>query len=317
MYPPEWQDIDDRLRENKRRKFDGLNGLFKFLGLNASRNTLTASFFEISAELPAQFKAVDYNRKNRTLEIEVDRVGKPALRIEWSPREGELIPIKDPFPAARLAGRRHFSIPVPDDSTRAKLVLSFAELGEADRAQCDINRESALLKIAEFFDPNQERLNKRLFNETDARANAFELAVARLLSTSGFAVLWFGSGSKDALPDIVAYWRSPLGKEYFILAECTLRNAFKKLTDLVNRRDRLSQETGVASDRWLTVVFSRDEAVPPDFDDAAACGVILCGGKPLRDLVQQVRSGASPSELHAALKKQRGSIPVPIPGPEL
>ena len=316
MYPPEWQDIDDRLRENKSRSFDGLNGLFKFLRLNTSRDMLSTSFFEISAELPAQFRAADYDRKSRTLEIEVDRAGKPVLRIEWIPPGGELTPIEDPFPDASMAGRRHFSIPVLDDATVANLLLSYAGIGLVDTARCGINRESTLLRIAQFFDPNQKLLKAHLDKENDVRANAFELAVARLLSTSGFAVLWFGKGSRDALPDSVAYWRSPLGKEYFILAECTLRNPSRKLTDLVNRRDRLFQETGVAPDRWLTVVFSRDEAAPPDFDAAAACGVVLCGGKALRDLVQQVTSGASPSELYVALTKQRGSIPLPIPGPE-
>jgi hypothetical protein len=317
MSSPGWQDIDDRLLENKPTSFGGLNGLFKFLQLNTARDMLSTSFFEISAELPAQFKAVDYDRKSRTLEIEVDRLGKPALRIGWVPSEGELISIEDPFPDAPLTGRRRFSIPVPDDSTEANLVLSYAGIGIADTARFGINRESTLLRIAEFFDPNQNLLKARLHNVTDAGANAFELAVARLLSTSGFAVLWFGKGCKDGLPDSVAYWRSPIGEELLILAECTVRDPRAKLTDLVNRRDRLSQETGISPNRWLTIVFSRANATGPDFNEAAERGVVLCDGDRLGRLMEQVMSGATPSELYAALRNQPGSIPLPIPGPEL
>jgi hypothetical protein len=314
---PSWQDIDDRLRENKPTSFDGLNGLFKFLHLKTARDILGMTFFRISAELPAEFKAVDYNRKSRELEVEIERAGVPTLRVEWIPPGGELTLIKEPSTDASYTGPCHYSIRAPDDSTQAKLVLSHAGLGVADTVQYEINRETTLLQIAESFDPNQERLNDRLFNATDPRANAFELAVARLLSTTGYTVLWFGKGSKDALPDIVAHWRSPLGKEYFILAECTHTDPIRKLTDLVNRRARLSQESGVAPDRWLTIVFSRDEATPPDFAAAAACDALLCGGKELRGLVQQVTSGASPSELYAALMKQPRSIPLPLPGPVL
>jgi hypothetical protein len=314
LYSPSWHDIDDRLRENKDNNFDGLNGLFKFLRLKTARDLLSVTFFGISAELPARFKAVDYNRKSRVLDVEVERVGRPTLKVEWTPPGGELITIQDPFPDAPDTGQCRYSIPAQDDSTEAKLLLSFAGLGVANTLQCSINRKSTLLQVAESFDPNQQRLNDRLFNETDPRANAFELAVARLLSTSGYAVLWFGRGSKDALPDIVAHWRSPIGEDYFILAECTHVDPIRKLTDLVNRRNRLSEECGVTADRWLTVVFSRDEAIPRDIDAATAHGVVLCGGNGLRDLVKQVTSGASPSELYEGLRKQQGSIPLPIPG---
>ena len=129
-------------------------------------------------------------------------------------------------------------------------------------------------------------------------------------------MLWFGKASDDGLPDVVAYWRSPIGEEYLILGECTLRDPIRKLTDLINRRDRLSLEAGISADRWLTVVFSRANATGPDFTAAAERGVVLCDGKGLRELTQQVTTGASPSELYVALRNRLGSAPLPTPWPE-
>ena len=47
MSSPEWQDIDDRLIENKPTSFGGLNGLFRFLHLNTARDVLSTRMVKI------------------------------------------------------------------------------------------------------------------------------------------------------------------------------------------------------------------------------------------------------------------------------
>ncbi|MBI3894659.1 MAG: hypothetical protein HY313_01880 [Acidobacteria bacterium] len=224
----------------------------------------------------------------------------PALMIDWLPKHDfhRVAKWQHPDPNGNL---HHVSVALPDEAVAAELRLSFLGIEAADTVRHKIVRESTLLRIVNFFDPGQTRLTSYLFEKPDSDANAFELGVARLLSTAGFVVLWFGKASKDGLPDLVAYWRSPLGEEYLVFAECTIKDPARKLSDLADRGRQISQAAGLGSDRFLSVLFTKTEVTEPDFAAAAQRGVALCDGRKLRDLLQQIISGASPLDLYEVL----------------
>jgi len=297
MLAPWWQQIDDQLLHSTRR-FKGFDGLCRKLHIPAIHGNVGRSSFHISAELPAQFVSIHDDRKLLTVEVDFDCVGTPALMAEWLPG-GDLDSVQwehDP-----RSNRQHASIEVRPGSAEVELTLLFDGLGQADIQRYRVPREGILLRIAEYFDPQQSRLTKYLLEMTDARANALELGVARLLSTAGFVVQWFGKASKEALPDMVAYWRSPRGDEHVILAECTMRDPASKLTDLIHRRKLMSEGTGIAVDRVLPVLFLRTSATTPDFKAAAERGIALCDAGRLRELRHRVTSGETPPEICTSL----------------
>ena len=298
LLAPWWDRVDERLIHNRPR-FNGLNGLCRKLRIPLVRDHLNLSFFNISAELPAQFVSIHEDRKAHTLEVDFECVGTPLLMKQWLP-EGDLDLVEwqnDPE-----TNRQHVSLGIPPGSAEVELLLSFEVLGQADALRYRVAPESTLIRIAEYFDPQQTRLQEFLNKKTDADANAFELGVARLLSTGGFVVQWFGKASKEALPDIVALWRSSRGEEQLILAECTMRDPTGKLTDLMHRRRVMSDATGIALDRIRPVLFLRTSATSPDFKAAADRGIVLCDASRLNELQQLVMSGHTPPELCATLR---------------
>ena len=298
------QEIDSQLRGST-PGFNGFDALCSKLNLPPRRNQSLSSSFELSAELPARFVVVQTKSAERTLEIDIECVGipnlMPDLMIDWLPKRDfhRVENWQQPEPKGNL---HHVSVALPDEAAAAELMLSFLGIEAADTVRHDIVRESTLLRIVNFFDPGQTRLTSYLYDKTDSDANAFELGVARLLSTTGFVVLWFGKASRDGLPDLVAYWRSPLGEEYLVLAECTLKDPARKLSDLADRGKQMSQAAGLASDRFLPVLFTRTEVTEPDVAAAAQRGVALCDARKLKDLQQQIISGASPLELYGMLR---------------
>jgi hypothetical protein len=297
LVAPWWQQIDDQLLHGTPR-FKDFNGLCRKLHIPARRDYVSQSSFHISAELPAQFISIDDDRKKKTLEVSFECVGTPLLMVEWLPG-GDLDSVQwDRDPGVN---RQRASIEVRPGSPEVELTLLFDGLGRADSLRYRVPRESILPRIAEYFDPQQTRLQEYLSEKTSADANPFELGVARLLSTGGFVVQWFGKASRDALPDIVAYWRSPRGEEHVILAECTMRDPTGKLTDLAHRRRLMSEGTGIAANRILPVLFLRTSATTPDFKAAAERGIALCDAERLRELRDRIMSGETPPEICAAL----------------
>ena len=295
------QEIDNQLRTSEPR-FNGFDALCSKLNLPARRNDYAS--FELSAELPARFVAVQTKLEERTLEVDIRCVGIrdliPELMVDWLPKHEFHRVEKWQHPDPK-GGLHHVSIALPDEATAAELMLTFPGIEAADTRRYDIVRESTLLRIANLFDPGQTRLTRYLFEEATSNANPFELGIARLLSVAGFVVLWFGKASTDALPDLVAYWRSPLGEEHVVLVECTFKDPTRKLSDLANRGKQLLESTGLASDRFLSVLFTRVDVTEPDFDAAAERGVVLCDGRSLRDLQQKIISSASPLDVYKML----------------
>jgi len=295
---PWWYRIDDQLLHNTPR-FNGFSGLCRKLRIPVHRHELSQSFFNISAELPAQLLSMVDDRKKHTVEVDFECVGIPLVMKQWLP-DGDLDLAewqRDP-----ATNRQRVSIEIPPASAVVELMLSFDGLGQADALRYRVSPESTLLRIAEYFDPQQTRLQEFLYKRTDADANAFELGVARLLSTGGFVVQWFGKASKEALPDIVALWRSPRGEEQLILAECTMRDPSGKLTDLFHRRKVMSEGLGIAVDRILPVLFLRTSATNPDFKAAAERGMVLCDAGRINELRERVMSGDTPPEISATLR---------------
>jgi len=298
LLAPWWDQIDDQLLRNTPR-FNGFNGLCRKLRIPARRDHLDQSFFNISAELPAQFVSIDDDRKKHTLEVDFECVGTPLLMKQWLP-DGDIDLVE--WQHEPETNRQHVSIEIPPGSAEVELMLSFDVLGLADTLRYRVAPEGTLLRIAEYFDPQQTRLQEFLAKKTDADANAFELGVARLLSTGGFVVQWFGKASKEALPDIVALWRGPRGEEQLILAECTMRDPSGKLTDLFHRRKVMSEGIGIAVDRILPVLFLRTIATNPDFKSAAEREIVLCDAWRLNELRELVMSGRTPPEICATLR---------------
>lgn len=296
----DWDEIDSRLRQGT-PGFNGFDALCEKLGLAARHNNLTSSF-EVAAELPARFVAVDVDPEKRSIETDIEYEGSPDLMIEWLPQH-DLKRIRQVWQPDGGPIVRHISVAIPEDAVEADLALSFAKLGDADSLKYCIPPGSTLLRVSNFFDPGRSGLAECLYTKTDAGANAFELGIARLLSTAGFVVLWFGKATKDALPDIFAYWRSPLGREFTILAECTLKDPVRKLTDLANRGKRLCEEAKLDSWDLLVVVFTRVEATGADFGDAEQRGVILCDGGRLTRLEKEIALGVSPTAVYELLKE--------------
>jgi hypothetical protein len=293
LLAPWWHQIDDQLLRAA-PPFKGFNGLCRKLRIPAADGRIGHSFFNISAELPAQFASVRDDRRRHTVEVDFECIGTPSLMGQWLP-EGDLARVEWQYDPN--ANSHHVSMEVPSGSAELDLTLLFEGLGQADSLRYRVPREGILTRVAEYFDPQQTRLQEYLSEKTSVDANPFELAVARLLSTGGFVVQWFGKASKEALPDIVAYWRSPLGQEQLILAECTTRDPTRKLTDLIHRRKLMSEGTGIAANRILPVLFLRISATAPDFKAAAERGVALCDAERLRELRDRIMSGESPLEI--------------------
>jgi hypothetical protein len=81
-----------------------------------------------------------------------------------------------------------------------------------------------------------------------------------------------------------------------------MKDPARKLSDLADRGRQMSQAAGLVSDRFLPVLFTRTEVTEPDFAAAAQRGVALCDARNLRDLQQQIISGASPLDLYEVLR---------------
>lgn len=298
-----WQtflaDIDKRLRHH-RPPFNGFAALEARLGLGSERQTLNP-FFDLCAQIPARFLSSEVDRRHHSLAVRMEYSGAAELLVEWLPqREAQAVTI----PASRTAGseEHEVSIPIPGDATEAEARLLIID-EDADKLTQGVSCESILLQVCEFFDQGQTHLSEFLYTENNLRnANAFELGVARLLSLGGYTVLWFGKAVKEALPDLVAYARTPRGAEYLIYIECTLKNPGEKFSDFARRAAELRSYLGPQGKGLLPVVFVRNQVTDQDRRAAFGMGLGLSDGEDIRELQEAIRSDEPPGEIFDRLR---------------
>jgi hypothetical protein len=303
-----WAEIDKNLLAHE-PPYNGYSGLCAYLGLDF-KQLQTTPHFELSAELPARFVSGEVDRVSKFLKIKAEYVGMPDLVVEWLPghqTKKEPTPQGDP----QVPHSFEFTVRIPQDATKveAKLIT----MGEhADTLMRRVNWENTLLRLCEFFDPDQARLTQFLFDESNLKnVNPFELGVARLLGLAGYTVLWFGKGAKASLPDIVAHMCGPLGEERIIYGECTLKNPAEKFSDLARRTDGLRKHLGVEADTILPMVFVRNNTADQDRRSAADFGLALCDGNDLRQLQEKIKSDATPEEVFQLLRSLGGLSLIP------
>jgi hypothetical protein len=294
-----WRDIDTQLRRHN-PPYNGLDSLCTMLDLEFKQSS-SISYFKLCAELPARFRAGQVNRKEKSLTLSMEYVGTPELIIEWLPEhptKKESVPIGDP----EKPGRFEITVPIPMGVTGIKARLLTVE-ADADQLSLRVDWENILLRICEFFDPSQTKLADFLFSENSLKnVNPFELGIARLLGLAGYTALWFGKGAKDALPDVVAYVRHPLGAERIIYAECTLKNPAEKFSDLANRADDLRTYLGLEAGTILPVVFVRNDATAQDREAAGERRLVVCGGADIRKLQDKIKSDATADDVFQFLR---------------
>jgi hypothetical protein len=131
------QEIDSQLRKST-PPFNGFDGLCGKLGLPVRRSNLTSSL-QVSAELPARFADVHTDSAKGTLEIDIECIGAPDLMIEWLPQH-ELQRVPPGWKREPTGDHHHVSLSVPGSTTKADLILSFAEL-DADTRTLEIVRK--------------------------------------------------------------------------------------------------------------------------------------------------------------------------------
>jgi hypothetical protein len=289
-----WGNIDTQLRRHS-PPYNGFDALCVRLGLKFERFGSSA-YFELGAELPARFLAGKVNRKEKSLTLNMEYVGTPELLIEWLPErqtKKEPVPIGDP----EKPGQFEVTLPIPEGATGVEARLITVE-ADVDQLSCRVDWENVLLRICEFFDPDQTRLRDFLFDEDNLKnVNPFELGVARLLGLAGYTVLWFGKGSKDALPDLVAYAHLPLGAERVIYGECTLKNPAGKFSDLAKRAGGLREHLGLEAGAIVPIVFVRNDTTAQDRRAASELGLVVCDGGDIRRLQDKIKSDVTPDEV--------------------
>ena len=297
-----WQsmprDIDTLLRRHK-PPHNGLASLSAALGLDVDLFQ-NHPYFELYAELPAQFLASEVDRSKRNLILKLQCVGQPELVIEWLPqRRTERVRVQPGAPGALR--ETEITVPVPPGATEAEARLLTTD-EDADKLTVGVGSQNVLLRICEFFDPEQAKLADLLFNETNLRnANAFELGIARLLALAGYTVLWFGKAAKDSLPDLAAYARTPRAAEYVIYAECTVKNPGEKFSELARRATALKKHLAPHPGNFLAVVLVRNDVTDQEREAVLRCGLALCGGEELRELQQAINSDATPGQVFERL----------------
>jgi hypothetical protein len=297
--PSVWFDLDTRLRRHS-PPYNGFAALCGKLGLSFMPSG-SGPHFNLYAELPAKFLGCEVKPKEKSLVLTMNYVGTPDLVMEWLPtRETRRMPI--PAGQVQVPAQYAVTLPIPPAATEIKANLLVMEC-DADALSLRLGWENTLLRICEFFDPSQARLSDFLYNEINLKnVNPFELGVARLLGLAGYTVLWFGKGAKDALPDLVAYMRLPLGTEQIIYGECTLKNPAEKLSDLAKRADDLRGFLGVEAGKILPVVFVRNAATDQDRLAASELGLALCDGNRIQQLQGRIKSDAPPVEVFQFLR---------------
>jgi hypothetical protein len=129
--------IDRKLRSST-PAFNGFDGLCAKLGLPTRRSNLT-SWFQVSAALPAVIWSADLEPSRGYFDFTFWCFGAPHLMVEWFPQR-ELqrisrhwISVADDPQVPKIV-----SVPIADDSTAAKLILSFGKL-DADVVTVDLS----------------------------------------------------------------------------------------------------------------------------------------------------------------------------------
>jgi len=310
-FPPQdvWRDIDVRLRRHD-PPYNGFAALCARLGLQFDQFGSNNPHFNLYAELPARFLAGEVSRTEKRLTLRLEYVGTPEVVLEWLPnRETRREPVPTGNP--QLPAQRELVISIPHGATEVKANLLTMKC-DAHEISLRVGWENILLHICEFFDPKQSNLTDFLFSKTNLKnVNPFELGVSRLLSLAGYTVLWFGKGAKDALPDLVAYVRQPLGVERIIYGECTLKNPAEKFSDLAKRADDLRKDLGVEVGTILPVVFVRNNTSDQDRRAAIELGLVLCDGNDIRRLQEKIKSDATPDEIFQFLRSLSSLTPIP------
>ena len=139
------QKIDSHLRSST-PAFNGFDGLCERLGLPVRRSNLT-SWFQLSAELPAVIWTADLEPSKGYFDFTFWCFGAPDLMVEWFPQRvlqrisPDRISLADDPQVPRIA-----SIPIADDSTAAKLILSFGKL-DADVVTVDLSPLELQLEV--------------------------------------------------------------------------------------------------------------------------------------------------------------------------
>lgn len=294
-----WGDIDTQLRRHD-PPYNGFAALCAKLNLKFEQSGSSA-FFELCAGLPARFLAGDIDRKEKSLKLSMEYVATPELVIEWLPEhqtKKESVPIGDP----EKPGQFEVAVPIPPGATGVEARLLTVE-ADVDKLSLRTDSENTLLRICEFFDPNQTRLTDFLYSEKSLKnVNPFELGVARLLGLAGYTVLWFGKGAKEAMPDFVAYARTPLGAERIIHGECTVEYPAKKFSEFAKRTNDLNEHLGLEAGTILPVVFVRNDATAQDRQAASELRLVLCDGGDVRQLQDKIKSDATPEEVFQFLR---------------
>jgi hypothetical protein len=300
FFPPNfWGDIDTQLRRHN-PPYNGFAALCAKLNLKFEESG-SSSFFELCAGLPARFLAGEIDRKEKSLKLSMEYVATPELVIEWLPEhqtKKEPVPTGDP----EKPGQFEIAVPIPPGATGVEARFLTVE-ADVDKLSLRTDWQNILLRICEFFDPNQTRLSDFLFNENSLKnVNPFELGVARLFSLAGYTVLWFGKGAKEAMADLVAYMRSPLGTERIIHGECTVEYPAKKFSEFAKRTNDLNEHLGSEAGTILPVVFVRNDATAQDCQAASELGLVLCDGGGVRQLQDKIKSDATAGEVFQFLR---------------
>ena len=132
-----WQEIDTELRRSG-PPFNGVDGLCGKLGLPLRRNNLASSWFQISAELPARFEAVQTDSTKSRLEIGFRCRGTPDLLIEWLPQH-EVSGVERKWKHGNERDLHNVSVAIPRGAERVELMLSFGNIEAADATTFDVS----------------------------------------------------------------------------------------------------------------------------------------------------------------------------------
>lgn len=154
------------------------------------------------------------------------------------------------------------------------------------------------LTVDSFFDPGQKFLKEALRGSVSS--DAFEHAVARLLTLCDLPVIWYGKSRVSGRPDLaVAYERGT--SRFVLLGECTIDKPHSKFSSLKARAAELSELlSGWA--RVLPVVFTACEPAASDFASVAADGIVLVGRERLVELLKLAETGPSPNAVVELLR---------------
>jgi hypothetical protein len=160
------REIDSQLHSGK-PAYNGFDRLCDQLGLPVRQSNLTSSF-QVSAELPARVLRVDQDRAKWALEIFIEFLGEPDLKVDWIPQPGlervpsgwTRVPRNDVDPMV---------LNIPDDATTADLILKFGE-HEADVSRVEISdvyldRGGTIIRVAPGYPGEPDHISLKVVHK--------------------------------------------------------------------------------------------------------------------------------------------------------